>query len=46
MFLRAERRPDGSRTFRMLEAEPLQTSYGKDLFEKIFAAEQPANGPL
>ena len=46
MFLRAERRPDGTRTFRMLEAEPLQTSYGKDLFQKVFAAEQAADDPI
>jgi DNA mismatch repair ATPase MutS len=43
-FLRAERRPDGTRTFRMLEAEPLQTSYGRDLFERVFALERPADG--
>ena len=37
LFLRAERLPDGTRTFRMIEGEPLQTSYGKDLYRKIFA---------
>jgi DNA mismatch repair ATPase MutS len=37
IFLRAERRPDGARTFRVVESEPLQTSYGKDLYEQIFA---------
>ncbi|HLF90096.1 MAG TPA: hypothetical protein VI451_14210 [Anaerolineales bacterium] len=36
LFLRAERRPDGSRTFKMLEAKPLETSYGKDLYKEIF----------
>lgn len=36
MFLRAERRPDGTRTFRLVEGEPLQTSYGKDLYDAIF----------
>jgi hypothetical protein len=46
MFLRAERRPDGTRTFRVPEAEPLQTSYGKDLFAKVFAAEEPADVPM
>jgi DNA mismatch repair ATPase MutS len=35
-FLRAERLEDGTRTFRVLEGEPLQTSYGKDLYDKIF----------
>ncbi len=38
IFLRAERQPDGGRTFRLIEGEPLQTSYGKDLYSRIFAA--------
>jgi hypothetical protein len=29
LFLRAERRPDGRRTFRLAEAEPLPTSHGR-----------------
>lgn len=37
LFLRAERRPDGTRTFRLLEAEPLATSHGRDLYKRIFA---------
>jgi DNA mismatch repair ATPase MutS len=36
IFLRAERQPDGGRTFKLMEGEPLQTSYGQDLYEKIF----------
>ena len=36
MFLRAERKPDGTRTFRMLEGEPQQTSYGRDLYRAVF----------
>lgn len=36
IFLRAERQPDGERTFRLIEGEPLQTSFGKDLYNKIF----------
>ncbi len=36
IFLRAERLEDGTRSFRVLEGEPLQTSYGEDLYEKIF----------
>ena len=36
IFLRAERQPDGGRTFKLLEGEPLQTSYGEDLYNKIF----------
>jgi len=38
VFLRADRQPDGTRTFRLIEGEPLQTSFGKDLYEKIFEA--------
>ncbi|MDR8394798.1 MAG: DNA mismatch repair protein MutS [Paraburkholderia sp.] len=44
MFLRAERRDDGVRTFRLIEAEPLQTSFGQDLYLQIFgedAAPEP-----
>ena len=36
IFLRAERRPDGTRPFKLVEAEPLQTSYGTDLYGAIF----------
>lgn len=37
IFLRAERQLDGSRSFRLTEGEPLQTSYGDDLYKEIFA---------
>jgi DNA mismatch repair ATPase MutS len=40
-FLRAERLPDATRTFRMVEGEPLQTSYGNDLYDAVFGAEHP-----
>jgi hypothetical protein len=36
LFLRAERRPDGSRTFRLVEGEPLPTSYGEDTYRRVF----------
>lgn len=36
LFLRAERRPDGQRTFRVVEGEPLPTSYGEDSYQRIF----------
>jgi DNA mismatch repair ATPase MutS len=36
IFLRAERLADGARTFRVKEGEPLQTSYGEDLYQSIF----------
>lgn len=35
-FLRAERRIDGTRPFKLIEAGPLQTSYGEDLYATIF----------
>jgi hypothetical protein len=38
LFLRAERLPDGRRTFRLLEGEPLPTSFGEDLYQRIFEA--------
>jgi hypothetical protein len=37
LFLRAERKEDGTRTFRLLEGEPLDTSFGADLYRHIFA---------
>jgi len=37
LFLRAERRPDGTRTFRLVEGAPLATSHARDLYRKIFA---------
>jgi DNA mismatch repair ATPase MutS len=39
IFLRAERRADGTRSFRLAEGEPLETSYGEDLYKKVFADE-------
>jgi DNA mismatch repair ATPase MutS len=36
LFLRAERRPDGVRTFRLLPGEPEPTSYGEDSFLRVF----------
>lgn len=36
LFLRAERLVDGRRTFRVVEGEPLPTSYGEDLYVRIF----------
>jgi len=40
LFLRADRRPDAQRTFKLLPGEPLPTSYGQDLYQRIF--EPPA----
>ena len=38
LFLRAERQADGRRSFKLLEGEPLQTSFGTDLYQEIFGA--------
>lgn len=35
VFLRAERRSDGRRTFKLTPGAPLPTSYGHDLYEQI-----------
>ena len=44
IFLRAERQADGSRTFKLAEAEPLQTGYGVDLYNELFGADAPVGG--
>ena len=36
LFLRAEREDDARRTFKVVAAEPLPTSYGEDLYRQIF----------
>jgi hypothetical protein len=36
LFLRADRQVDGGRTFRVQPGEPLATSYGLDLYHRIF----------
>ena len=38
-FLRAERLPDGERTFRMVPGEPLPTSHGEDVYRRVFESE-------
>ena len=35
-FLRAERLDDGSRSYKLIEAMPLTTSFGEDLYNKIW----------
>ena len=37
IFLRADRQPDGTRPFKLIRGEPLQTSYGEDLYKTVFA---------
>jgi DNA mismatch repair ATPase MutS len=36
IFLCAERLKDGKRTFKIIEGEPLETSFGEDLYKKVF----------
>ena len=36
IFMHTEKLPHGTRTFRIFEGEPLQTSYGEDLYTEIF----------
>ena len=35
-FLRAQRRSDGERTYRIVPGDPLETAYGEDLYKEIF----------
>jgi len=37
LFLRAERRPDGSRNYKLAVKEPLPTSFGEDLYYRLGA---------
>ncbi len=36
IFLRAERKDGGKRTYKLLEGEPLQTSFGEDVYHEVF----------
>jgi DNA mismatch repair ATPase MutS len=40
LFLRAQRNPDGTRTFKMEQAKPLETSFGHDLYRRIFEGKE------
>jgi DNA mismatch repair ATPase MutS len=44
LFLLAERQADGRRTFKLLPGEPMQTSFGTDLYEEIFGAAAESAG--
>jgi hypothetical protein len=35
LFLRAERRPDGERNYKLVERRPLATSFGEDLYYRL-----------
>ena len=40
LFLRADRQEDGRRTFKLVEGEPLGTSFGEDVYREIFSNEK------
>jgi len=44
LMLRAERRQDGTRTFRIVEGAPSQRSHGEDLYYKVFSEESEKEG--
>jgi hypothetical protein len=46
LFLRAERSPDGTRTFEIKPGEPSQTSHGQDLYRRIFDDSAEQESPL
>jgi DNA mismatch repair ATPase MutS len=44
LFLRAERQADGRRTFKLVPGNPLPTSFGEDLYRRIFGGELQSIG--
>jgi hypothetical protein len=38
LFLRADPRPDGTRSYRLHTGAPLPTSHGRDVYERVFTA--------
>ncbi len=43
LFLRADRQPDGRRTFKLVEGEPLSTSFGEDVYREVFSGHDEAS---
>lgn len=43
LFLTAERKPSGERTFKVVPGEPPRTSFGEDLYNRIFAASKESD---
>lgn len=41
LFLRAERKSGGKRTFKLIEGEPLPTSFGEDIYSSVFGNTSP-----
>ena len=44
LFLQAERTADGVRTFKLVESEPQQTSFGEDLYRVVFSDSRKKHG--
>jgi len=42
LFLRADRLDDGRRTFKLIEGEPLGTSFGEDVYRDVFSVDGDA----
>jgi hypothetical protein len=45
VYLRAERGTDGDRTFKLTPGDPLQTSFGADLYRNVFGEVSPERAP-
>ena len=45
LFLRAEPNADGSPTFKLIEGQPLPTSHGEQIYQRIFEDEEPLSIP-
>jgi len=41
LLLQAERKEDGTRTFKLVEGKPLRTSFAEDVFHEVFDNDQP-----
>ncbi|MGH2931200.1 MAG: MutS-related protein, partial [Solirubrobacteraceae bacterium] len=41
LFLRAQRGAEGQRTYKLIEGEPLPTSYGEDSYRRVFGKSLP-----
>lgn len=42
LFLRAEREDGGTRSFKVVAGDPMPTSHGRDLYDRIFGPDDPA----
>jgi DNA mismatch repair ATPase MutS len=46
LFLQPDRRAGGTRTFRIIEGQPLPTSFGSDLYQAIFSSDPGEGRPV